>query len=67
MQDILEGFGRSVKVGRRIVTNLRYADIVFIAGTMQELETLVTRVELTSEQVRTEAQYLKDKGYEDDW
>ena len=51
MRDALDGFEGSIKVGGRIVTNLRYADdIVLIAGSMTELEDLMTRVKLASEQ-----------------
>ncbi|XP_047492300.1 uncharacterized protein LOC125041405 [Penaeus chinensis] len=51
MRDALEGFEGTIKVGGRNVTNLRYADdIVLIAGSMLELEDLITRVKLASEQ-----------------
>ena len=50
MRDALVGYEGSIKVGGRTVTNLRYADdIVLIAGSMQELELLVTKVKLASE------------------
>ena len=51
MREALDGFKGSIKVGGRTVSNLRYADdIVLIAGSMQELEDLVTRVKVASEQ-----------------
>ncbi|XP_047482513.1 uncharacterized protein LOC125034655 [Penaeus chinensis] len=51
MRDALDGFEGTIKVGGRNVTNLRYADdIVLIAGSMLELEDLITRVKLASEQ-----------------
>ena len=51
MRNALEGFDGSVKIGGKTVTNLRYADdIVLIAGSMKELETLVTNVNLASQQ-----------------
>ena len=53
MRKALDGFKGSIKVGERTVSNLslRYADdIVLIAGSMQELEDLVTRVKVASEQ-----------------
>eukprot|EP00795_Rhopilema_esculentum_P001163 gene1163-biopygen9892 len=50
MKDALVGYEGSIKMGGRTVTNLRHADdIVLIAGSMQELELLVTRVKLASE------------------
>ena len=51
MRNALEGFDGSVKIGGKTVANLRYADdIVLIAGSMKELETLATNVNLASEQ-----------------
>ena len=51
MRNALEGFDGSVKIGGKTVTNLRYADaIVLFSGSMKELETLVTNVNLASEQ-----------------
>ena len=50
MRNALECFDVSVKIGGKTVKNLRYADdIVLIAGSMKELETLVTNVNLASE------------------
>ena len=51
MRNSLEGFEGSAKIGGKTVANLRYADdIVLIAGSMKELETLVINGNLASEQ-----------------
>ena len=49
MREALEGFNGNIKMGGGIITNLA-DDIVLIAGSMQELETIVARVKLTSGQ-----------------
>ena len=51
MRNALEGFEWSVKIGGKTAANLQCADeIVLIAGSMKELETLFTNVNLASEQ-----------------
>ena len=51
MRNALEGSHGSVQMGGKTVANLLYADdIVLTAGSMKELETLVTNVYLASEQ-----------------
>ena len=50
MRKALEHHEGSIKVGGHNITNLRYADdVVLIAGSMDELHTLVTRVKTESE------------------
>ena len=62
MRNALEGFDGSVKIDGKTVTNLRYADdIVLIAGSMKELETLVTNVNLASEQAGLKLNSQKTK------
>jgi len=50
MRNDLEGFEGSIKIGERAVRNLRYAGDIIIAGSMKDLETLVTNVKFISEQ-----------------
>lgn len=49
MREALKDFAGSIKVGGRIITNLRYADdVVLIAVSMNGLQDLVNKVNLTS-------------------
>ena len=51
MRNALEDFTRGVRIGVRVITNLRYADdVVLIAGGMEELQELVDRVRKASSQ-----------------
>ena len=51
IRNALEGFEGTVKIGGRIITNLRYADdIVLIGGSMEELQDIVNRVHEASSQ-----------------
>ena len=45
MRKALEGFEGTIKVGGKTITNLRYADdVVLIAGSIDELQSLVNKV-----------------------
>ena len=47
MRNALENFEGSISVGGHKITNLRYADdVVLIAGSLEELQDLVSRVKL---------------------
>ena len=49
MRNALEDFTGGVRIGGRVITNLRYADdVVLIAGGMEELQELVNRVSKAS-------------------
>ena len=49
MRNALEDFTGGVRIGGRVITNLRYADdVVLIAGGMEELQELVNRVNKAS-------------------
>ena len=51
IRNALEGFEGTVKIGGRIITNLRYADdIVLVGGSMEELQDIVNRVHEASSQ-----------------
>ena len=51
MREALEGYNGGIAIGGRMISNLRYADdIVLLAGTIEELQDLVTRLEKASEQ-----------------
>ena len=51
MRNALEDFTGGVRIGGRVITNLRYADdVVLIAGGMEELQELVHRVNKASVQ-----------------
>ena len=51
MRNALEDFTGGVRIGGRVITNLRYAnDVVLIAGGMEELQELVDRVSKASSQ-----------------
>ena len=51
MRNAFEGFEGSVKIGRKSITNLRYADdIVLVGGSMEELQDIVNRVHQASSQ-----------------
>ena len=49
MREALKDFVSSVKVGGKKITNLRFAeDVVLIAGSMNELQDLVNKVNVAS-------------------
>ena len=48
MRNALEGFTGSMSIGGKKITNLRYADVVLIAGSMNKLQELVNRVRVAS-------------------
>ena len=49
MREALDGFGGGFAIDGRRLPNLRYADdIILIAGTVEELQDLVTRLEVAS-------------------
>ena len=51
MRNAFEDFTGGVKIGGRVITNLRYADdVVLIAGGMEELQELINRVSKASSQ-----------------
>ena len=51
IRNALEGFEGTVKMGGRIITNLRYADdTVLIGGSMEELQDIVNRAHEASSQ-----------------
>jgi len=51
MRNAFEGFEGSVKIGRKSITNLRYADdIVLVGGSMEELQDIVNRAHEASSQ-----------------
>ena len=44
MRDVLENWDKSISIGGRKVTNLRYADTTLIAGTKDDLTEIITKV-----------------------
>ena len=51
MRKAIEGFEGTIKVGGKTITNLRYADdVILIAGSIDELQSLVNKVNEASTQ-----------------
>ncbi|XP_063591867.1 uncharacterized protein LOC134768956 [Penaeus indicus] len=62
MRRALDGFNGSIKIGGRTITNLRYADdVVLVAGSMLELQTLVNRINESSLQAGLQLNASKTK------
>ena len=62
MRIALEGFGGGLRIGGRIINNLRYADdIVLIATSPEELQEIVNRVEKAAEQFNLKINVGKTK------
>ena len=52
MRNALEDYEGGITVGGQKITNLRYADdVVLITGSMEDLQTLVSKVKAESEKV----------------
>ena len=62
IRNALEGFEGTVKIGGWIITNLRYADeIVFLGGSMEELQDVVNRGHEASSQAGIYFNTIKTK------